>query len=327
MKYDDTIIQKIVDDIDIVEKIKEYIKLEKQGKEYFGMCPFHNENDASFSVTPETKMWYCFGCHTGGNVIQFISKYEKIKFNKVIENYLTENGIEYKELLESSTVQLFKTLNKRKTKDKKIERMILPENIMDKYTNEEIKEWIDEGIGSHILKKHKVRYDKSTNRIVFPVYDDNGNIINIKGRTLYENYKDLGLSKYKYYYKLGTPDFLFGLYNRKDIIKECNEIIIFEAEKSVMKMDTYNILNSAALCTSHISDEQLKLILSLKCNIVIALDKGIDLKTIKKEIKVLSRFTNTFIVMDNENLLNEKDSPIDKGLDIWNKLYINKIRI
>lgn len=327
MQYDDSLIEKIIESVDIVEEISKYVKLTKKGKEYFGMCPFHKEEDASFSVTPNNKKWYCFGCNFGGNVITFISKIKKMKFDKVIELLMNSGNIEYKEYLQSPTIKIFKSVNKQTKKDKKINRTPLNSNSMNNFPKESVKEWINEGISEDVLNLHNVRYDKKNNRIVFPIYDNNGKLINIKGRTLFNDYKQLGIDKYIYYYSLGTIDFLYSLHNKKEIIKDCNELIVFESEKSVMKMDTFNILNSSAICTSHINQEQLKLLLGLRCNIVIALDKGIDLDKIKHNIKLLARFTNTFVVYDKNNLLREKDSPVDCGLDVWNKLYKSKIRV
>ena len=70
---------------DIVDVISSYIQLSKKGKNYLARCPFHNEKTPSFNVSPDKQMFYCFGCHTGGNVFTFVQKYEKISFIDAVQ--------------------------------------------------------------------------------------------------------------------------------------------------------------------------------------------------------------------------------------------------
>ena len=74
------LIDRIRESIDIVEVISRYISLRKQGRNYIALCPFHTEKTPSFTVSPEKQIFYCFGCHTGGNVFNFLMHYEKISF-------------------------------------------------------------------------------------------------------------------------------------------------------------------------------------------------------------------------------------------------------
>ena len=72
MRYSDDIIEEVRMKNDIVDVVSQYVKLNKRGSTYFGLCPFHNEKTPSFSVTPAKQMYYCFGCGAGGNVITFV---------------------------------------------------------------------------------------------------------------------------------------------------------------------------------------------------------------------------------------------------------------
>ena len=72
MFYPDEIIEEVRNQNDIVDVISEYVKLQKKGANYFGLCPFHNEKSPSFSVSPGKQMYYCFGCGEGGHVISFV---------------------------------------------------------------------------------------------------------------------------------------------------------------------------------------------------------------------------------------------------------------
>ena len=72
MRYSDDIIEEVRMKNDIVDVVSQYVKLNKRGSTYFGLCPFHNEKTPSFSVTPAKQMYYCFGCGAGGNVFNFV---------------------------------------------------------------------------------------------------------------------------------------------------------------------------------------------------------------------------------------------------------------
>lgn len=86
VRYSDEILEEIRENNDIVEVISQYVHLKRSGRNYFGLCPFHNEKSPSFSVSPDKQIFHCFGCGVGGNVISFISKIEGIGFKEAIEN-------------------------------------------------------------------------------------------------------------------------------------------------------------------------------------------------------------------------------------------------
>ena len=86
MRYSDDILNEIKENNDIVEVISQYVHLKRSGRNYFGICPFHNEKSPSLSVSPDKQIFHCFGCGIGGNVITFISKIEGIGFKEAIEN-------------------------------------------------------------------------------------------------------------------------------------------------------------------------------------------------------------------------------------------------
>ena len=80
MYYPEELIEEVRTRNDIVEVISGYVRLQKKGSNYFGLCPFHNEKSPSFSVSPGKQMYYCFGCGAGGNVITFLMEYENQTF-------------------------------------------------------------------------------------------------------------------------------------------------------------------------------------------------------------------------------------------------------
>ena len=79
-RYSDELIEEVRSRNDIVDVISQYVRLSKKGSTYFGLCPFHNEKTGSFSVSPNKQMYYCFGCHAGGNVFTFLMQYENYTF-------------------------------------------------------------------------------------------------------------------------------------------------------------------------------------------------------------------------------------------------------
>ena len=96
MRYSDDIIEEVRMKNDIVDVVSQYVKLNKRGSTYFGLCPFHNEKTPSFSVTPAKQMYYCFGCGAGGNVITFVMEYENYTFVEAVKMLADRAGIALK---------------------------------------------------------------------------------------------------------------------------------------------------------------------------------------------------------------------------------------
>ena len=94
MRYSDDIIEEVRSRNNIVDVVSEYVRLQKKGSSYFGLCPFHNEKSPSFSVSPGKQMFYCFGCGVGGNVFTFLMEYENASFPEVLEKLADRAGIE-----------------------------------------------------------------------------------------------------------------------------------------------------------------------------------------------------------------------------------------
>jgi DNA primase len=86
-------IDELIHRCDILEIVSRYVTLKKQGSNYVGLCPFHNEKTPSFSVNAGKQLFYCFGCHTGGGIIQFIMKIENIPYRDAIEVLAKQAGM------------------------------------------------------------------------------------------------------------------------------------------------------------------------------------------------------------------------------------------
>ena len=86
-------IKRVIDSTDIVELVSEYVSLEKRGKNYVGLCPFHSENTPSFVVSPEKKLAHCFSCKGGGDPIHFLMQIRNIEFGEALNILAEKNGI------------------------------------------------------------------------------------------------------------------------------------------------------------------------------------------------------------------------------------------
>ena len=96
MFYPQEVVDQVIESNNIVDVIGSYVKLTKKGSTYFGLCPFHNEKTPSFSVTDNgnKQMYYCFGCHKGGNVISFLMDYENYTFQEALQALAARARIE-----------------------------------------------------------------------------------------------------------------------------------------------------------------------------------------------------------------------------------------
>ena len=93
MYYPDELIEEVRVKNDIVSVISGYVRIQKKGSSYFGLCPFHNEKSPSFSVSPSKQMYYCFGCGAGGNVITFVMEYENATFQEAVKMLADRAGV------------------------------------------------------------------------------------------------------------------------------------------------------------------------------------------------------------------------------------------
>lgn len=202
---------------------------------------------------------------------------------------------------------------------------VLSNSIMDNFILNPVKTWMDEGISLSTQIEYKVGFDLLTKRIIFPIRNRFGDIVGVKGR-LIDN-KDVNdfNPKYNYLYRCNISQEWFNLDKALPYIKKEKEVIIFESEKSVMKMHSNGIYNCLAISSSDISDVQANIICNLgyDINIVLAYDNDKNSEEISFQAE---KFKNreVFAIFDNSELLGEKDSPIDKGIDVWYYLYNNK---
>lgn len=215
-------------------------------------------------------------------------------------------------------------------KKSSIDELMTPlnEKVLKQFKLKPNKKWIDEGITKQSQRLYQIGFDIISERIVIPIRDEIGNLVGIKGRLYNDNH--IVDDKYIYLYSCPKSKILFGLYNNYNAIKEKNEIIIVEGEKSVLKLNSIGFSNVVATGSKNISSTQIDKLLRLNVDITIAFDKDVkkkELQNIVKEIKTPLNLANVYLIDDKLNLLNEKDSPSDDS-ETWEVLYNNfKIKV
>ena len=282
---------------DIVDVISKYITLTKRGKNYFGVCPFHDDHSPSMSVSPEKQIYTCFSCGASGNVFTFVSDFEKISFAQAVRllgekvgisvggiSNFSEKKDEYFEIYELANKfyqnSLFTNLGKNAIE-------YLKKRNIDKET---IKKF---GIGLSIqkvsltdyLKNKKYDIDKLINigitndqgndifinRIMFPIYDLSGNPVAFSGRIY--NTKDT--SKYvntKETDKFKKGKLLYNYHIAKEHLKKNDSIIIMEGQMDVIRASTIGINNCIATMGTALTKDHKNIIKNMTNNIVLCFD-------------------------------------------------------
>lgn len=302
--YPDELIEDIRVNNDIVDVVSEYVKLDKKGKDYFGLCPFHKEKTPSFSVVPSKQIFYCFGCGKGGNVIQFVMNAENLDYIEAL-----------KYLADRVKIQLPEGENKEDIEKAKLKQEILKinteaarffhtelsapksENAQKYLANRSIREqtvrkfglgyspegWdqlynyllsrdFDEkavvSSGLVLPKKNGGYYDRFRGRIMFPIFDIRGNIIGFGGRVI-------DASQPKYMNSPETPVYSKGkqLY-ALNFAKNSNtkKLIVVEGYMDVISLHQSGIINTVASLGTALTESQGRILKKYADEIVISYD-------------------------------------------------------
>ena len=335
MLYDDDVLHEIDEQSDLLSYAEGMMEIKKRGKYYFAHCPLHEDLTPSLMLDKENNSYHCFSCGRSGRMIKFLMDFEGLKFDDAVKKASSISGVDMNNACRSDTMIMLKRLKLMhdQQKNKRVyEHAVLPESEYSKYKKGKVSEWLEEGIEQDILDLFEIRIDEIGNRILYPVRDIDGKLINIKGRTRYENYKSLGIAKYINYFEVGVVDYFQGLNITKEYATEQNELIIFESIKSVMKAYGWGYKNCAAAEKHTLTKEQISLLIKLRVNVVLAYDSDIDYqrKDVRRDIDLLKRATNVYIIEDKQGLLGGKEaknSPADCGREIWEMLYSQKRKI
>ena len=293
MRYSDDLIEEIRMRNDIVDVISGYVKLQRKGSSYFGLCPFHNEKSPSFSVSPSKQMYYCFGCGAGGNVFTFLMEYENYSFMEALRVLADRAGIQlpqqeysqeakeqadlkatllevnklaakyyYYQLRRENGAQGMAYLKGRELSEETINRFGL--GYSDKFSNDlyrylKSKNYSDEILrqsGLFNVDERRGMYDKFWNRVIFPIMDVNNRVIGFGGRVM-------GDAKPKYLNSPETKIFdksrnLYGLNIARTSRKK--NLIICEGYMDVISMHQAGFNNAVASLGTALTSQQASLL-------------------------------------------------------------------
>lgn len=283
---------------DIVEVISKYVPLSKRGKNYFGLCPFHDDHNESMSVSPEKQIFKCFACGESGNVFSFIAKYNNISFGEAIKLLGEDLGIsvsgalkkevtKYKDdydiyelstkiyqnnLNTSSGKGAMEYLEKRGITNDAIKKfrigVSLSKSILVPYLKEKkysVSKLIDLGIANEYER------DKFQNRIMFPLFDLKGNAVAFSGRIYNTD------SESKYINTMETEIFkkgelLYNYHNARDNLKKTDYVIVMEGFMDVIRASIVGIDSCVATMGTALTKEHVNLLKKITDNIILCFD-------------------------------------------------------
>lgn len=321
-------LSELIESIDVLEYISQFTEFTEKNGEYWALSPLKEENTPSFSVRKETNSFYDFASGVGGNVFTFTRYFFKCSGEEAVKKLIDYAGMDgkVKQQRKLAASEVAKRFQPPKKVQKTSKCTILSDDYMERYEKnaDKLAIWEQEGISMASMDKFQVRYDSFSDRLVYPIRNPDGKIVNVGGRTLDAAWKEKNLRKYTYFMSWGELKTIYGLSeNRKNIIEK-GEIILFEGCKSVLMADTWGINNSGAILTSHLNPNQMVLLARLGCRVVFALDKDVKVKN-DHNIKKLKQFVGVEYIWDGENLLDDKDSPVDKGFETFKTLYERRL--
>ena len=338
MSYDNDALQELCSEIDLLEYASRTMEFKRVNNDSWSAhCSRHIDKTASLFITPTKQLFYCHSCHVGGNIINWLMEFEGLSFNEAVDKVANMAGKDIKNLKTCEALayykKIYRCLDCNSGKKNAVEREILPLDSINDFTEGIPVEWIEEGISKEAIRKYEIRIDDKANRIVYPVYDNNFNLIGFKGRTRFKNYKEMRLQKYMNYTKIGTTDFFMGMKQNRESIVKNSKVIIFEGIKSVMKADDYGYDYCLAAETSCLNDEQIKILIQLGIkDVIIGFDSDVELSeiTTNKNIKKLKRFCNVYAIRDKHQLLGKKEdkmAPVDKGKEVFETLLEQVVKL
>ncbi len=306
MFYPQEVIEQVLEANNIVDVISQYVRLTKRGSTYFGLCPFHNEKTPSFSVTDngDRKMFYCFGCHSGGNVMTFLMKYENYTYSEALNvlaeragitlpkpQYSKEDSAKYQlkeqvlEVYKEAAVyyyHLLKTEHGRQAYDYLKKRQLSDETILnyglgysDKYRDDLYRYIKSKGYSDEVLKatglfsiKENDIHDYFWNRVMFPIMDVRNRVIAFGGRVM-------GDGEPKYLNSPETIAFeksktLFGLNAAKK--HKGNELILCEGYMDVISLHQAGFTNAVASLGTSLTTGHVNILKRYTENVVISYD-------------------------------------------------------
>lgn len=301
---DNTLTNQIRNKVDIVDIVGERIPLVAKGKNFFGVCPFHDDSNPSMCVSREKQIYTCFSCHATGNVFTFLMNYEHMDFKEVLKYlgdrvgidtgniHIAKKNTKYDKYYDAYKLSLkYYQNNLNSSIGKEAKDYLANRKITEKIIKEfEIGLSLDkrDDLTTLLQKKDNDlvslnriglstdKYDIYSERIMFPLYDTNGRVVAFSGRIYKE--KDLkDKTKNKYLNTKETDIFkkgqlLYHYHIAKEECRKAHSVIVMEGFMDVIRASTIGINNTVALMGTALTKEQIALLRRLSNNIILCLD-------------------------------------------------------
>lgn len=259
--------------IPIEEVIGQYVPLTRQGHYYTGLCPFHDDHHPSLAVYPERGTFCCFACGERGDVIRFLMLVEGISFREAVRR-LEEKWINGKEkrrliLLPPSTSSVPPAPHAYPLPDLQVfERLLMPYLPEDTRLTET---WINFGVSlaPHLLPDSWKAY---SNRIIFPLHDEDGHLIGFAGRRLRDNTDQPKYINPPSSSRFRKGEWLYGLYQARKAIQQKGYVYVVEGYKDLLAMHAAGMTNCVAIGGTSLCDGQLRLLQSYTHEICLLFD-------------------------------------------------------
>ena len=313
MKYSipDSVIDEVRDRTDIVEVVSQSVALKKVGNNFKGLCPFHSEKTPSFTVSPEKRIYHCFGCGAGGNVFKFAMETQSISFVDAVRQFAESAGVaipkrdagnlndpKYKEreaLKKTNEIavnyfySLFNNAEAGLAARDYLKSRHFTGEVLDKYQiGWAAPTW--RGLVSHFQQKGNLSrdivlksglviekedgsntYDRFRGRVIFPIKDPHGYVIGFGGRSIVEGENP------KYLNSPETPLYqksqvLFGMDLARQAIRKQDQAILVEGYLDQMRATQYGILNTVATCGTALTSRQAGMLRNYASSVVLVFD-------------------------------------------------------
>ena len=317
-------LRELLDGVSIVDYVGQYADLKQRGREFWCESPLNSKDrNPSFSVDPSKNVFCDFSSGKSGNVLNFIMEHDHCDFKTAVAKL--KQWANVSDTITYSTVPIVRMLRlyRPQTPREEIIRPTIDRSELERYRVRSFPFWENEGITSETALRWGCGVDRYNQCLTIPIYDQNGNIINILCRTMRDDAAQLGIPKYIYRKKLGTVDFFWGWYQHQFDIVDRRQVILVEGCKSVMKLEQWGYDNAVAVLTSHLGDSQLPILIKAGCDVVVMFDH--DVNPYKDEnLQKLKRFCRVYICRDNGNLTGAKDSPCDCGQEVFETILADK---
>lgn len=311
-------------------------ELRNETDEYYvfsSVC--HQSNSSKVHLYKSTNTIFCFVC---GNIdlISIVQEQEGLAFQDAIDFIVNLFQLNKKSFGRPERLEYKRKEIQQKEIDIKEKLPTYNNSILNTFVDYQPYEWVKEDISIDTMKQFEIKFNIESNAIIMPIRDDEDNLVGIRCRNLDED-KIERFGKYGVYtdalsgisYKCLTGRLLYGLNKNKEKIMECKKIIIVEGEKSVLKSKSWFGCNDITVASygCNLTNYQIEIIKSLGVkDIIFMYDREEDDKINKKMEKVYRKcalFFDVYYIKDYGDLIDYKDSPLDKGEKIYKKILNN----